>query len=299
MSGKMIFKDRDDLNNGDAVVFDAGRLDIYNKIDGVRDATPTTTLKKCKAGKAAANAWTELPGYWLEAPSVLVSAKKVPTYFARYRYASQRFTLGCTVAPTGAPYKYKIYPTLSFIAAAGATGTIAVNETVGQYVGGTWYGVPDAPRFGTRFTTPQHGAGTLTINLSWLTRAKFTTNVKRPSGFELRNWRTNCQIYIDRLKVSSGGAVARDSQLLVSESNLAYGQAMQTQTISGISLGDGTCSWVLRKETQCSGAYEDGGFGLGATADRQNWLGLNWYSYATAAQTIYPAGEVFYLAIGR
>lgn len=297
MSGKMIFKDPYDPDNGDAVVFDAGRLDIYNKIDGARTATPTTTLSKCKAGKAAANAWTELPGIWRETPTVLISAKKVPTYFARYRYAAQRFTLGCTVAATGAPYKYKIYPSLIFYAGAGGSGTISVNEMKGYSNVGSWYGSDVAPRIGTRITSAQHGAGTLSVNLSWQTRAKFTTNVKRPSGFVMRNWRTNCQIYLDKYKVSAAGVLSVESQLIVSESGLAYGQGMQTQTITGINLGDGTCSWVLRKETQANGVYDDGG--VGYAADRQNWLGLNWYSYATAAQTLYPAGEVFYLAIGR
>ena len=46
MGGKMIFKDPNDLVNGDAVVFDADRMDIYNKIDGQRAATPTTPLKR-------------------------------------------------------------------------------------------------------------------------------------------------------------------------------------------------------------------------------------------------------------
>lgn len=297
MGGKMIFKDPNDLVNGDAVVFDADRMDIYNKIDGQRAATPTTTLKRCKAGTAAANAWTELPGIWLEKPTVLISAKKVPTYYARHRYATQRFTLGCTVEATGAPYKYRIYPTLTFIAGSGGSGTIQVNEKLGNSVVGSWYGTDDAPRIGTRSTSPQHGAGTLQVNFSWMTRAKFTTNTKRPSGYEMRNWRTNCQIYIDKLKINSAGAASIESQLLVSESNMAYGQAMQTKTVTGIDLGDGTCSWVLRKETQCPGGYDDGGTSYGA--DRQSWLSLNWYSYTTAAKTIYPAGEIFYLAIGR
>lgn len=297
MGNKMIFKDPNDLVNGDAVVFDADRMDIYNKIDGQRAATPTTTLKRCKAGTAAANAWTELPGIWLEKPTVLVSAKKVPTYFARHRYATQRFTLGCTVEATGAPYKYRIYPTLTFIAGSGTAGTIQVNEKLGSSAAGSWFGTETAPCIATRITAPQHGAGTLQVNFSWMTRAKFTTNQKRPSGFGMRNWRTNCQIYIDKYKVNSAGTATVESQLLVSESNTAYGQAMQTKTATGIDLGDGTCSWVLRKETQCPGGYDDGGTSY--SADRQNWLYLNWYSYTTAARTTYPAGEIFYLAIGR
>lgn len=299
MSGKMIFKDPYDPDNGDAVVFDAGRLDIYNKIDGARTATPTTTLSKCKAGKATANAWTELPGIWRETPTVLISAKKVPTYFARHRYAAQRFTLGCTVAATGAPYKYKIYPSLTFYAGAGSPVTISVNEKIGYSLVSVYYTDTSTPRIGTRVTSPQHGAGTMTLNLSWMTRAKFPTNIVQSGKTKLRNWRTNCQIYLDKYKVSAAGVLSVESQLLVSESNIAYGQAMQTKTVSGIDLGDGTCSWVLRKETQLTGDYDDGGTGTGGAADRQNWLGLNWYSYATAAQTLYPAGEVFYLAIGR
>ena len=61
-----VFKDPADLTNGNMVVFDAGRLDIYNKIDGVRSTVPTTPLKKYKAGSAPIGSWTELPGYWQE-----------------------------------------------------------------------------------------------------------------------------------------------------------------------------------------------------------------------------------------
>jgi hypothetical protein len=299
MNGKMIFKDPKDLVNGDAVVFDADRMDIYNKIDGQRAASPTTTLKRCKAGTAAANAWTELPGIWLEKPTVLVSAKKVPTYFARHRYATQRFTLGCTVEATGAPYKYRIYPTLAFIAGAGGSGTIQVNEKLGYSVVGSWIGTEAAPRIGTRITSPQHGAGTLQVNFSWMTRAKFTTNYQHGGTHQYRKryWRTNCQIYLDKYKVNTVGVATVESQILVSESNMGYGQEMQTKTVTGIDLGDGTCSWVLRKETQCPGGYDEGDYG--GAADRQSWLTLNWYSYTTAARTTYPAGEIFYLAIGR
>ena len=107
-------------------------------------------------------------------------------------------------------------------------------------------------------------------------------------GDELSN------IYIDKFKVSAAGDISVESQLLVSESGVGYGQGVQTQTFSGIDLGNGTCSWVIRKETQAaSRSTVDGRY------DIANLLRLNSYSYTTNAETLAPSGEVFYLAIGR
>ena len=125
---KMIFKDPLDLSNGDMIVLDEGRLDIYNKIDGARSAIPTTPLKKYKAGSAPIGSWTELPGYWQEQPQVLVSIKKVPTYYARGRIGQKRFTLSCEVQATGTPLKYRIRPVLTFYIGSGGSGTKTVNE---------------------------------------------------------------------------------------------------------------------------------------------------------------------------
>lgn len=290
-----VFKDPADLTNGNMVVFDAGRLDIYNKIDGVRTTTPTTPLKKYKAGSAPIGSWTELPGYWTEQPQVLVSAKKIPTYYARGRLGQQRFTLSCEVQSTGTAMKYQIRPILTFYIGSGGSGTTTVNETREAYgyadvYGGTFI-------VGTKVTTPQPGIGNLTVSISWQTWMRLGTDQGSPDGKLRRDWRTNSQIYIDKFMVSNSGNISVESQQLVSESNVSYGQALQTQTITGINLGNGTCSWVIRKETQCAGIVGDAGHG---GSDIVNTLRLNSYSYTTSAETLTnPTGEVFYLAIGR
>ena len=284
-----IFKDPADLENGDMVVFDSARLDIYNKIDGVRSTVPTTPLKKYKAGSAPIGSWTELPGYWQEQPQVLVSVKKVPTYYARGKLGQQRFTLSCDVQPSETPLKYKIKPVLTFYIGSGGSGTEAVNETLGANV--DVYGI-ESVTFTGKSTTPQFGIGTLTVSISWQTRAR--SGYRFIGNDEVYQWATNCQIYIDKFKVSAAGDISVESQLLVSESGVGYGQGVQTQTFSGIDLGNGTCSWVIRKETQAaSRSTVDGRY------DIANLLRLNSYSYTTNAETLAPSGEVFYLAIGR
>ncbi len=286
-----VFKNPADLENGDMVIFDAGRLDIYNKIDGVRSTVPTTPLKKYKAGSAPIGSWTELPGYWQEQPQVLVSVKKVPAYYARGRLGQQRFTLSCEVQPTGTPLKYRIRPTLIFYIGSGGSGTETVNEELDTYV--DWYAELETLRYRDKRTTPQPGMGTLAVNISWQTRARSANRFI--GNDEVFQWSTNCQIYIDKFKVSSAGAISVESQLLVNETNVAYGQAVQTRTFSGIDLGGGTCSWTIRKATQAASRST-----VDASYDMANLLRLNSYSYATSAETITnPSGEVFYLAIGR
>lgn len=291
-----VFKDPADLTNGDMVVFDAGRLDIYNKIDGVRSTVPTTPLKKHKAGSAPIGSWTELPGYWQEQPQVLVSIKKVPTYYARGRLGQQRFTLSCEVQSTGASFKYRIRPVLTFYITGGGSGTITVNETHDTY---KYSGRDDANNstltFADLITTPQSGSGMLSLSISWRTRATGTNRYISDNPPRYR-WTTNCQIYIDKFKVSNSGTISVESEQLVSETNTAYGQNLQTQSFSGINLGSDTCSWVIRKATQPHTVTEI----RGGSYDMANTLTLNSYSYTTTAETITnPSGEVFYLAIGR
>ena len=286
----MVCKDPAAPENGNAVVFDAGRLDIYNKIDGVRTTTPTTPLKKYKAGTAPIGSWTELPGYWTETPKVLVSIKKVPTYYARGRLGQQRFTLSCEVQSTGTAFKYRIRPVLTFYIGSGGSGTETVNETLATDV--DWYGGVETVTFVGKSTTPQSGAGTLTVNISWQTRAK--SGPRFVGNDECYQWTTNCQIYVDKFKVTSAGTISIESQQIVSESGVGYGQGVQTRTISGISLGNDTCSWVIRKEVQAASRATVSG-----SQDMINLLRLNSYSYTTNAETLAPSGEVFYLAIGR
>lgn len=286
----MVCKDPADPENGNAVVFSAGGLNIYNKIDGVRTTTPTTPLKKYKAGTAPIGSWTELPGYWTETPKVLVSVKKVPTYFARGRLGQQRFTLSCDVQLSEAPLKYKIKPTLTFYISSGGSGTETVNEILSTNV--DWYASQGAVTFVGKSTTPQPGAGTLTVSISWQTRAKSGPIYINNNQCYL--WSTNSQIYIDIFKVSGDGTVSVESQRLVNETGIGYGQGIQTRTFT-VDLGPEMCSWVVRKETQAASRATGSGY-----EDMVSFLRLNSYSYTTSAETLTnPTGEVFYLAIGR
>ena len=284
-----VFKDPADLENGDMTVFDAGRLDIYNKIDGARSEVPTTPLKKYKAGSTPIGSWTELPGYWQEQPQVLVSIKKVPTYYARGRLGQQRFALSCEVQPAETALKYRIRPVLTFYIGSGGSGTETVNETLGTNV--DWYGSQGTATFVGKSTTPQPGAGTLTVSISWQTRAKSGPIYINNNQCYL--WSTNCQIYIDIFKVSGDGTISVESQRLVNETGVGYGQGVQTRTFTA-DLGAEMCSWVIRKETQAASR----GTGCGYE-DMVSFLRLNSYSYTTNAETLAPSGEVFYLAIGR
>ena len=226
---------------------------------------------------------------------MLVSVKNMPTYYARGRLGQQRFTLSCEVQSTGTPLKYRIRPTLTFFIGGGVSGTVTVNESLESYSYGS--ASEGTPVIGLKTTTPQAGIGTLTLNVSWQTRMRLGTNIIQPDGNVRCDWRTNTQIYIDMFKVATNGTISVESQQLVNETNVAYGQNLQTQTFTGINLGNGTCSWIIRKETQCTGSVSDAGNGA---SDVINTLRLNSYSYTTSAETISnPSGEVFYLAIGR
>ena len=199
----------------------------------------------------------------------------------------------------GAAYgggKYRIRPVLTFYITGGASGTETVNESneTGIYDDFSSDIYNGSLTFGTRVTTPQPGAGTLTVSISWMTRARGTN--KYINNDERFQWTTNTQIYIDMFKVSSSGEISVGSQRLVNETNVAYGQAVQTQTFSGIDLGSGTCSWRLRKTSQAASVANVDA----SNTDMSNLLRLNSYSYTTSAETISnPSGEVFYLAIGR
>lgn len=289
----MVCKDPDNPENGDAVVLNAGSLNIYNEIDGVRTTEPTTPLKKYKAGTAPIGSWTELPGYWTETPQVIISAKNIPTYYARGALGQQRFTISCTVESTGEAFKYRIYPTMTFYIGSGGSGTVTVNEELDTDT--DWYAATDSMTFVPKSTTPQSGTGTLTVNISWQTQA-CSGQLYVGSNTSHYRWTTNTQIYIDKFIVSSTGTISVESEQLVSEVGTAYGQAVQTRTFSGINLGAGTCSWVIRKDTQTNTRSTV----QGSIGSLINLLRLNYYSYTTSAETITnPTGEVFYLAIGR
>lgn len=301
MSGKLIFKDPSDPTNGDMVVLDSGRLDIYNKIDGVRTSTPTTTLRKCRVGTAPLNAWSLLDGYWQEPPKVIISPKKIPTYFARGRNGRQKFSMSLNIA-ADAQYKYKIYPTCAFAIDGGSSGWINVGETVGGSTnlesdtsGQGNVGDGNWPTYGTIVTGAQMGSGTLTINYSWRTQYR---GLWYAAGGRLycHFGNTYCEIYLDVLRIGAGASVgnARLESTLLTSQSAGYGQATQSAEKS-VSLGSDMCAWWLRKVARVTGSAGE----TNTWEAPVNLLTLNGYSFATAAETLYPAGEVFYLAIGR
>ncbi|EXG78371.1 hypothetical protein [Cloacibacillus evryensis] len=286
MSGEAVFKDPKDLANGDMVVLDSGRLDIYNKIDGVRTVTPTTTLKKCESKSAPLNAWTELEGYWQEPPAVLVSPKRVPTYFSRGRYGRQRFQLGCSVAASDSPLKYRIYPSCKFTIEAGSSGTIKVGESINLWPEGSFY-FPTGNSLSTIITSAQSGMGSLTVSFSWRTMYGYSNATPGTADFR-------ANIYLDVLRAGASGSPVLETHLLVSESFFAMEQPVQT-TVKTVSLGGAPCAWWLRKEGDIQN-IRTGTRDIGY----EHSLTLNSYSCVIPGEEFYPTdGEVFYLAIGR
>lgn len=282
MSGLSIFKDPNDPANGDMVVLDCGRLDIYNKIGGVRTEEPTTTLRKCVSKSAPLNTWTEIDGYWQEPPSVLVSPKRVPTYFSRGRYGRQKFTLGCTVAPSGSPLKYRIYPSCTFTIEAGSSGAVSVAESIDLW--SDWGFLNGAGKQFTIMGSPKCGMGNLTINFSW--RTVYGFNNATPGAADLR-----ADIYLDVLRA---GAASPESHLLVGESSFSSGQPLQTAART-VALGTAPCAWWLRKEAYAAN-IRTGTVQIGA----EHSLTLNNYICSIPGEVFYPTdGEVFYLAVGR
>ena len=172
---------------------------------------------------------------------------------------------------------------------SGGSGTETVNESLSTNV--DWYASQGSVTFVGKSTTPQPGAGTLTVSISWQTRAKSGPIYINNNQCYL--WSTNSQIYIDIFKVSGDGTVSVESQRLVNETGIGYGQGIQTRTFT-VDLGPEMCSWVVRKETQAASRATGSGY-----EDMVSFLRLNSYSYTTNAETLAPSGEVFYLAIGR
>lgn len=286
MSGKIIFKDPANPANGNAIILSAGRLDIYNCIDGLRTPTPTTTLTKCKAGSAAVGGWTELPGYWQEQPQVLITEKNIPTYYAAYRDSKQRFALGLQVASTGTAYKYKIYPSLVFYVESTGTKWSYPGELRGW--SNTLSDDYDTPVIPSLITDAYYGRGAITVNYRYQTRIL----VGAQDGKHRHQYDYGMTIYADILR-TSGNSLYVQSIALKNESG-GYGQGITTAAGS-FDVGDSMCAWRLRKETW-PGGYSEISNG---SNDVQNWLGVDSYAYAGITKTLYPAGEVFWLAVGR
>lgn len=287
MNEQIIFKDHDDLTNGNMVVLTSGRLDIYNKIDGIRMSEPTTTLRKCEAKSAPVNKWTELDGYWKERPEVILSPKHIPTYYARGRYGRQKFTLGCTVEASDRPMKYKIYPSCNFLIEAGTSGGINIDEHIGSVWGNTLWPLGNfSDKISTLMTSPQFGCGDLTVNFSW--RTVYGWSGASPGAADFR-----ADIFLEVIKAGENGNPERITVQLVSES--AFFSTQEQQTLSKtVAVGKFAYSWCLRKETYIQN-IRAGTSNIGA----EHSLTLNSYSCSVSAETLNPSGEVFYLAIGR
>lgn len=287
MSEQIIFKDPNDLTNGDMVVLTSGSLDIYNKIDGMRSSAPTTTLRKCEAKSAPVNEWTELDGYWKEQPEVILSPKHIPTYYVHGRYGRQKFTLGCTVEAADASMKYKIYPSCSFLVEAGTSGIISIDEHIGSVWSNTLWplgGFSDT--IPTLMTSPQFGCGNITVNFSW--RTMYGWSNASPGAADFR-----ADIFFEAIKAGNNGTPERVTVQLINESDFSFAQGQQTSSKT-VAMGSCAYSWFLRKATYIQN-IRAGTSNVGA----EHSLVLSSYSCSVPAETITPTGEVFYLAIGR
>lgn len=277
----MIFKDPTDKVNGDMVVIDSGNLDIYNKINGVR--RKTSYLTGAVTGVCAANTWTQLPGYWQEAPSVIFAPKNLTTYFSKYMLVTQKFTLTSTVSlvRTGV---YQVFPCLTYY--MGATSSyespnlyIAGSDTDTIFIHGP---ASPHPELFTPFYLCQGGILTITFKY----RVSFGQQTQGSAGFI---YLFNTNVYLD---VSRGYSV---TSYTVASRSAWTGDAEQTVTVS-IDVGDGLCQWRLRRTTY----FSQSGSGTPNITAYDSYLILVSYNYSFPTKTISPTNSlVSYLAIGR
>lgn len=275
MSGGITFYDPENIANGDMLVLNSGMLDIYNNIDGTR--RKTASLNRAAVGSAAINAWTELPGYWQNAPSVLLAPKKLPTYFTDFQLSTQRFTLSPTVELVSEGV-YKIYPAVTFYADGLDVSENPALTIEYEYNGP---GNPHPPK-----CTPFYpcAGGNLTVNFKYRLTYKSATQ-----GSEGDEYYMNTSVYLDVARGSS-----YSSYLLTSRSSWPVDTEQEVTATQDV--GEGFCMWRLRRESSCSNRRTHGA-NVGSNYDYFNFVS---YSFSfTGGNPSLTDGEVFYLAVGR
>ncbi len=88
-TGHLISTNPDDVDTGDKLLISYGALQFlrYNSTDEAYEAYES--IKAVAAGTCTSNEWVELPGVWLEPPTILVSPSLVMSYDSAYPTSDQ------------------------------------------------------------------------------------------------------------------------------------------------------------------------------------------------------------------
>lgn len=281
MSERIVFYDDQNLSSGDMTVIRSGLLDIYNNINGARHKT--ATLNRVAVGVAAVNKWLELPGYWQEPPTVVLSPKKMPSYFTDFQMSKQGFSIDPQVSLVRDGV-YKIFPEFTFY-----VGKVSANEAPGLLIAGSaapgGVGAQSCGNPHQDICTPFYLSPGGGVSVAFRYRMSYQRDTQGSSGVSYYN---NVSVYLD---VSRGGSIT--SHLL---RNRGAWAPDAEQTVSATrDVGNGFCQWRLRMSTSYSSSRD--GPKLSAA---YHYLILNSYSFSFTGTSFSPTdAEVFYLAVGR
>lgn len=277
MNERIVWRDPSDINAGDMVVLDSGKLEVYNKIDGVRQKT--TFLNNIVTGVATANEWSQISGFWQDAPTVILSLKKGPAYLSGYPLSAQRFTLSPIIEKVRDGV-YRLYPECEFHA-----DPISVNWNSGiDFADYDW--IFDDSCAYPESCTPFYpcSGGTLSVDFRFKNAVQTTLGGGTAYDLYLRN-----EFYLDICR-----GTTYSSSLLYSSEGWATNYNWQNISRS-YATGNGFCTWRLRRIISRLNTRTNGG-AQGKALD----FGLVSYSFSFLGDTIVPTdAEVFYLAVGR
>ena len=281
MSEGIVFYDDQNLSSGDMTVIRSGLLDIYNNINGAR--YKTATLNRVAVGVAAVNEWFELPGYWQEPPTVVLSPKKMPSYFTDFQMSKQSFSVEPQISLVRDGV-YKIFPEFTFY-----IGETSANEEPELLIAGSsepgGVGTAGCGNPHQDICTPFYLSPGGDISVAFRYRMSYQKDTQGSYGVSYYN---NVSVYLD---VSRGDSIT--SHLLINRGAWAPDAQQTVSTTQDV--GDGFCQWRLRMSTSRSSSKD--GPKLSAS---YHYLILDSYSFSFTGTSFFPSdAEVFYLAVGR
>lgn len=277
MSEGIVFYDDQNLSSGDMTIIRSGLLDIYNNINGARHKT--ATLNRVAVGVAAVNKWLELPGYWQEPPTVVLSPKKMPSYFTDFQMSKQSFSVEPQISLVRDGV-YKIFPEFTFY-----VGAVSANKAPQLLITGNTSGTSSCGNPHQDICTPFYLSPGGNIGIAFRYRMSYQKNTQGSNGISYYN---NVSVYLD---VSRGYSIT--SHLLINRGAWAPDAEQTVSTTRYV--GDGFCQWRLRMSTSRSSSKD--GPKLSAA---YHYLILNSYSLSFTGTSFSPTdAEVFYLAVGR
>jgi len=132
---------------GDYCVLSDGDLDFYIKVG--EEHFPYKSLTRVEGGTAANGTWTTIPGYFKNAPRVIVTPASLRTYDNRYPTQSQSLKMEATqVQETSLGSKqWKFYTQATLELSEGSTGGLPINDTESRsvYALSSWATLTQSP----------------------------------------------------------------------------------------------------------------------------------------------------------